>query len=113
MSMSSTAQTSGTGASASYQTGDRPPTFKSVIPKASSKEPTHTLKVVRAKMEKSRTGKVEFETETQMYIDITESTATVGHVLQEIKDRWGANYVLVTVDGLELGDSEGTKGMGF
>lgn len=62
-------------------------------------------------MEKSRTGKVEFETETQMYIDLTESTATVEYVIQEVKHRWGDDYVIVTIDGLELGESEGTKGM--
>lgn len=108
LSVSSTAQSSPTGTS-SLQTSaqaNQPPHFKSVIPKA-SKGQSHALRVVRAKMEWSRTGKVAFTTETQMYIDITEHTANVEYVM---RDRWGDNYVLVTVDGLELHDSDGAKG---
>ncbi len=53
------------------------------------------------------------KTETQLYIDISEHTANVEHILREARGRWGDNYVLVTIDGLELQDSEGTKGMLF
>lgn len=108
VSVSSTAQSSGGGASSFYHSNP-PPAFKSVIPK--SKGATHTIKVVRATMETSRTGKVEFEQETQMHIDLTENTANVEHVIQEVKQLWGDSYVLVTVDGLQLEDCEGTQGM--
>lgn len=39
---------------------------------------TITVKIVRAKMEFSRTGRVEFHQEAQMHLDIAESSAKVG-----------------------------------
>lgn len=67
------------------------------------------MKIIRAKMERSRTGKVEFTQEAQMQLDVAESTANVQYVLSEVQQRWGDQYVLVTIDGLELEDCEGTK----
>lgn len=109
--VSSTAQSSGSGASASYNSNPPPPAFKSVIPKqAVPKGPTSTVKIIRAKMDRTRTGKVEFTQEAQMHLDVAESTANVQYVLNEVQQRWGHQYVLVTIDGLELEDGEGTKG---
>ena len=62
-------------------------------------------------MNGSRTGKIEFSQEAQMHLDLTESNANLPHVVKEIKRRWGEEYVIVTVDGLELEDCEGTQGM--
>lgn len=62
-------------------------------------------------MDGSRSGKIEFTQEAQMHLDITESTANIKHVIREVHHRWGEEYVLVTVDGLELEDCEGTQGM--
>ena len=45
-----------------------------------------------------------------MHIDVTENTAHVEHVLREVQQRWGENFVIVTADGLELEDCEGTQG---
>ena len=61
-------------------------------------------------MESSRTGKVEFVQEAQMHIDLAESTANVEHVTKEVQQRWGPNYVIITSDGLQLEDCEGTQG---
>ena len=111
LTVSSSAQSSGSGASASYNSNPAPPAFKSVIPKqAVPKGSTASVKIVRAKMERSQTGKVEFFQEAQMHLDVTESTANVQYVLNEVQQRWGEEYVLVTIDGLELEDCEGTKG---
>ena len=66
------------------------------------------IKIIRAKMDSSRSGKVEFTQEAQMHLDIAESTA---NVFREVHQRWGEEYVIVTVDGLELEDCEGTRGM--
>lgn len=60
-------------------------------------------------MESSRNGKVEFLHEEQMHIDVTESTANVQYVTREMQERWGKTYVVVTADGLELEDCEGTS----
>ena len=106
--VSSTAQSSGVGASASYNTA--PHSFKSVIPKNATKEPSMTVKIVRAKMENSRSGKVEFSQEAQMHVDVTESNANVQYITKEVQQRWGEQYILVTNDGLELENCEGTQG---
>ena len=45
-----------------------------------------------------------------MHLDISESNANVKHILEEVQQRWGEDYMLVTVDGLELEDCEGTQG---
>ena len=45
-----------------------------------------------------------------MHLDISESTANVRHILEEVQQRWGEEYMLVTLDGLELEDCEGTQG---
>ena len=111
LTVSSTAQSSGSGASASFNSNPPPPAFKSVVPKqAMPKGPTVTVKIIRAKMERSRTGKVECTQEAQLHLDVAESTANVQYVLSEVQQRWGDQYVLVTIDGLELEDCEGTKG---
>ena len=111
LTISNIAQSSGTGASASYNSNPPPPAFKSVIPKqAMPKGPTSTVKIIRANLERSRTGKVEFTQEAQIHLDVMESTANVQYVLNEVQQRWGEEYVLVTIDGLELEDCEGTIG---
>ena len=69
-----------------------------------------SVKVIKATMECLRTGKVEFLQEEQMHIDVSESNANVQFVTNEMQRRWGNNYVIVTTDGLELEDCEGTKG---
>ena len=75
----STAQSTGMGGSASYNSSSNlpPPAFKSVILKfsSSSKEPTVNVKVVRATIDAFRAGKADFTPEAQMHLDITESTA--------------------------------------
>ena len=45
-----------------------------------------------------------------MHLDVTECTANVEYVLNEVQQHWGDQYTLVTVDGLQLEDCEGTKG---
>ena len=109
LTVSSSAQASGNGAL--YNSTPPAPAFRSVIPKhSSSKGPSVSVKIIRATMESSRTGKTEFFQEAQMHIDITESTANVDYVTKEVQQRWGQNYVVVTGDGLQLEDCEGTQG---
>ena len=112
--ISSTAQSTGMGGSASYNSSSNlpPPAFKSVIPKfsSSSKEPTVNVKVVRATIDAFRAGKADFTPEAQMHLDITESTANVPHVTKEVQQRCGDQYKIVTADELDLEDCEGTRG---
>ena len=56
-------------------------------------------------------GKPEFKQMGQLFIDITEGTANVEYVhASVVQNKWGPDYILVTVDGLQLHDSPGTKG---
>ena len=63
-SISSTAQSSATGSSSSFNSASLPPAFKFVIPK--SKEQRITVKIIQASMEYSPTGKVDFTRQAQM-----------------------------------------------
>lgn len=46
-----------------------------------------------------------------MYIELLYSTANTDYVLDAIRKRWEAEYLLVTSDGLKLEDSAATRGM--
>lgn len=105
--VSSTATLGESGASASFRSG---PSFKSVIPSRAGKKPKISVKIIRARMEHSRTGKVNFEQLSQMHLDISEKSANVPFVLGEVRKRWGEEYRLVTIDGLELEDCAGIRG---
>ncbi len=59
----------------------------------------------------SQNGKVVYTKHSQMLIDLSESTANVNHILNEIHQRWGEDYSIVTVDGLVLEDCEGNRGV--
>ena len=86
-----------------------PPTFRSVT--ATRRGPTFSLKVVKATMQRQGRGKAEFQPTSQTYLELTEATANVEHILGVISSRWGAEYTLVTNDGLEIEDSTATQGM--
>ena len=63
-------------------------------------------------MTKIKGGKgVEFSKVGQIFTQITEHTATVTHILGVVTETWGPGYVLVTVDGLTIEDSDGTRGI--
>ena len=110
--VSSTAASNGSGASASFQSNPTPPPlFRSVIPNKGKEGTTFPVKIVKAKMVSCKTGKVDFSAISQMHIDLNESSANVEHVLEEIRKRWGEEYNLVTVDGLKLEDCEGNRGI--
>ena len=63
------------------------------------------VKVVQATMKKLPSGKMEFKSENQTYVTVTEGTANLDYVSQAVQRKWGSHYVLVTSDGLKLDDS--------
>lgn len=88
--------------------------FKSVIhpstpPSAKKIKGTHTLKIIVARM-RYINAKPEFERVDQIFIPIVEATATLPHILSEVKQHAGEDYVIVTGDGLEVKESSGTEG---
>jgi len=86
-----------------------PPTFRSVT--ATRRGPSFSLKVVKARVQRQGWGKPEFQPTSQTYVELTEATANVEHILGVISSRWGPEYTLVTNDGLEIEDSTATQGM--
>lgn len=55
-------------------------------------------------------SKPEFEKIGQIFVQLTERSASVPHILGIANDTWGPGHVLVTNDGLLILDSDGTRG---
>jgi hypothetical protein len=89
----------------------RTPNFRSVIAAKSKKQQTVRVKVLKAIMTWDGTKKPLFQTLQQLYIELQDTTANVASIENEVKEQWGANYNLVTSDGLKLGDSPATQGL--
>ena len=84
------------------------PIFRSVTaPKCGA---SFSLKVVKATVTKKGRDKPDFQPTSQVYIELTEATAHLEHILGVIRKRWGAEYTLVTSDVIELEDSPATQG---
>ena len=73
---------------------------------------TCSLKVIVGRMYFDH-AKPEFERVDQIFISIVEVTATLPHILSEVKQHAGEDYVIVTGDGLEVKESSGTEGKSF
>jgi len=85
-----------------------PPTFRSVT--ATRMRLSFSLKVVIARVQRQGRGKPEFQPTSQTYIELTEATANVEHILGIIS-WWGPEYTPLTNDGLEIEDSTATQCM--
>ena len=66
-----------------------------------------------ARMEITRSGRASFTPESQMFIDLTEATATVDYILTAVRRQWGDHITLVSCDGLEFGNSPGSQGKAY
>ena len=88
-----------------------PPIYRSVT--APKKAPVVTIKVVKAKMKLSKrgsTGNPEFDSLSQMYVELTEATANITHVTELVRNQWGTEYTVVSAEGIEIADSTATQG---
>ena len=68
------------------------------------------VKIVKASMKPGVNGRPEFTPVTQTFVDVTESTANTTYILNAVQRKWGAPYVIVTSDGLQIEDGSGTQG---
>ena len=68
------------------------------------------VKIVKATMKLGANGKPEFTPVTQTFVDVTETTANTDYILSAVQRKWGAQYVIVTSDGLQIEDGSGTQG---
>ena len=76
-----------------------------------TKQSTFSVKIVKANMILLANGKVEFEQLEQVHISVDDHSANVHTVNSAIHAKWGAEFVVVTGDGLEVDDSAGTQGI--
>ena len=81
---------------------------------SSNQTKSKTFNLIQASLKWLPNGRPEFKQIGQIF-DITEDTANVQcvqcGVQCVVQSRWGPDYILVTVDGLQLNDSPGTKGI--
>lgn len=71
---------------------------------------TCNIKVVKARLKRLPSGRPDFTPLGQLFIDLTDNSANVDHVLAAVQRHWGVNQALVTADGLKIEDSSGTQG---
>ena len=67
----------------------------------------YQMQVVKASLTWSNKGKAEFHPTNQTWVDINESSATLEYILSCVRDKWGEDYVLVTLDGIEIEEASG------
>ena len=86
-----------------------PPIYRSVV---APKKVAITVKIVKArmKMPKKGSGNPEFESLSQMYVELTEATANITHVTDMVRKQWGTEYYIVSAEGIEIADSAATQG---
>ena len=93
---------------------NRPFTSPNSIAHHGNKKTHISLKILQAnivpKRGASNSSRPEFRVIGQDFFDITEYTANVVYLNHAVRERWGADYVLVTSDGMKIQDSSGTQG---
>ena len=76
-----------------YQSTLPGPSFKSIL--AKKVDAGTTIRIVKAKMSLTKTGKVNFDNEAQVYVEVKESTANVPYITTYIQNQFGDQYILV------------------
>ena len=71
---------------------------------------TCTVKIVKADKKISAVGKADFFPLEAMYIELKASTANISYVRSVVQERWGEKYIVVSYDGMQIGDSSVTQG---
>ena len=88
-----------------------PSTFQSIIPvKRCNLSTRYSLKVVKAIISGKAGNKPIFNNLEQIYVDLTDKTASAVTIKSAVQEEWGDEYTVVTADGLEVKDSAGTTG---
>jgi len=91
--------------------GNNAPPFWRSVTATKKSPPTSLIKVVNAKMTANakKGGKPSFTPISQTYLQLTEATATVGHVCEQLRNNWGSEHTVVTTEGLEVEDCSTTQ----
>ena len=99
----------GSSSNAALAPGNAPPYFCSMV--AAKKPPVHLVKMMKARMTaaKRNGGKPTFAFTGQTYLELTETTATVAHVCEQVQKQWGTEYTVVSNKGMEIEDCLATQ----
>ena len=85
--------------------------FQSIIPvRKYNSSARYSLKVVKATISGKAGTKLIFNNLQQIYVELTDKSASVLTIKTAVQEEWGDEYTLVTSDGLEVKDSAGTTG---
>ena len=106
-------QTQSSSGSSSSRLAFTQPSGRNLLIAHSSKRSSKasvSIKVVQAKLKRTRSGKPEFTTLNVVYIDVTDSTANVNYVRNAVQNKWGSDHLIVSAEGLPIEDSSGTQG---
>lgn len=76
------------------------------------KASTTTIRVVKAIMDKNKNpgGRVEFKLQDTLHINLSSSTANIPYIQAQIQEQWGPGLIVVSNDGLPIGDNKATRG---
>ena len=69
-----------------------------------------TMKVVRVEKKITVGGKIEFLAHEATYVELKPSTANASYIQSHVQKIWGAEYVIVSNDGLQIVDTSATRG---
>ena len=89
-------------------TSPGPPIFRPVT--ASNKKKIW-IKIKKATLSYGKRKKPEFDICGELYVEMTEATANVGHVCEAVRSQWGQEYTVVTAEGFEIVDTAATQGL--
>ena len=90
--------------------GSGPPMYRSVV--VPKKPSSSLIKIMTAKMKLTakKGGKPEFQCTGEMYIELTDAKANIGHACEAVHEQWGSEYTVVSVEGLEIDDTLAMQG---
>ena len=66
------------------------------------------VKIVQVRLERMKNYKLIFTRHGQLFMNITDYSANLTHILTGVQEEFGDEYVVVMADGLEVRDSSGT-----
>ena len=82
------------------------PFFHSV----SSRNTKAKVKIVRARLSYAQNGRPVFQNIDVIFVDVTEENADARSIIRAVQEQFGANYTIVSNNGLEIKDGPGTRG---
>lgn len=81
-------------------------------PMSTRAKSSFSLKVIKALMSRANPSrsKPDFVQLEVGCVNITSVTATITHINEEVRARWGPSYTVVSNDGVPIADTAGTRG---